>query len=319
MRATVATDDERHSRDATVDGCRTGDDPPLALARDRDTRGMAITGIHAVMYTRDAEADRTWLADVLGLESVDAGGGWLIFALPPAELAAHPVSTEGGDVALYLMCDSIETAMRELGEKGVGFDGELSDERWGRVIKIVLPSGARLGLYEPRHASPLLPAEHDEPFIVNVADAQATARPGQAIAIDFESEDTRWRDTGVNIMVMDPGQPNCLYHREPVQEDFLVLHGECVAIVDGQERPMRQWDFLHCPAGVEHVFVGAGDGPCAVLMIGSRRLDMAHYPVNQIAMKYGASVQTATDVPAEAYASWRTQPRSEVTNPWPLT
>jgi uncharacterized cupin superfamily protein len=159
----------------------------------------------------------------------------------------------------------------------------------------------------------------DKPFIVNVADAQATARPAQAIAIDFESADAPWPDTGVNIMVMQPGQPNCLYHREPVQEDFLVLHGECLAIVDGEERPMRQWDLLHCPAGIDHVFVGAGDRPCAVLMIGSRRRDEAHYPVNEVAAKYGAFVQTATDVPAEAYADWRTEPRTEVANPWPLT
>jgi len=159
----------------------------------------------------------------------------------------------------------------------------------------------------------------DKPFIVNVADAQATARPGRAIAVDFESADAPWPDTGVKIMIMQPGQPNCLYHSEPVQEDFLVLHGECLAIVDGEERPLRQWDFLHCPAGVEHVFVGAGDGPCAVLMIGSRRLDEAHYPVNEVAAKYGASAQTATDVPDEAYADWRNEARTEVTNPWPLT
>jgi uncharacterized cupin superfamily protein len=279
---------------------------------------MAITGVHAVLYTRDPEADRAWLADVLGLESVDAGGGWLIFALPPAELAAHAATGDGGDVELYLMCQDLETTMHDLRRKQVVFAGEVTDERWGRVTKVVMPSGAHLGLYEPRHASPLLPAEKDKAFIVNVADAQATARPGQAIAIDFESEDVRWRDTGVNIMVMHPGQPNCLYHREPVQEDFLVLHGECVAIVDGEERPMRQWDFLHCPAGVDHVFVGAGDGPCAVLMIGSRRLDEAYYPVDEVAAKYGASVQTATDVPSEAYAPLRTEPRTDVANPWPL-
>ena len=116
---------------------------------------MTITGIHAVLYTRDAEADRAWLTDVLGLESVDAGGGWLIFALPPAELAAHPASSEGGDVELYLMCDDIEATMQQLRDKGVAFDGSVTDQRWGRVTSIVLPSGATLGLYEPRHASPL--------------------------------------------------------------------------------------------------------------------------------------------------------------------
>jgi catechol 2,3-dioxygenase-like lactoylglutathione lyase family enzyme len=120
---------------------------------------MAITGVHAILYTRDAEADRAWFAGVLGLDSVDAGGGWIIFALPPAELAAHPASREGEDVELYMMCDSIETTMGELRDKGVVFDGPVTDQRWGLVTKIVLPSGARLGLYEPRHASPLLPAD----------------------------------------------------------------------------------------------------------------------------------------------------------------
>ena len=112
---------------------------------------MAITGVHAILYTRDAEADRAWLADVLGLESVDAGGGWLIFVLPPAELATHPASGEGGAVELYLMCDDLETTMENMRDKGVAFDGPVTDQRWGRVTKIGLPSGARLGLYEPRH------------------------------------------------------------------------------------------------------------------------------------------------------------------------
>jgi catechol 2,3-dioxygenase-like lactoylglutathione lyase family enzyme len=116
---------------------------------------MAITGVHAVLYTHEAQADRAWLTDVLGLESVDAGGGWLIFALPPAELAVHPASSEGGGVELYLMCDDIDGTMRELRDKGVAFDGSVADQPWGRVTKIVLPSGGRLGLYEPRHASPL--------------------------------------------------------------------------------------------------------------------------------------------------------------------
>jgi predicted enzyme related to lactoylglutathione lyase len=116
---------------------------------------MAITGVHAILYTRDAEADRAWLADVLGLESVDAGGGWLIFALPPAELAAHPASGEGSDIELYLMCDDLETTMQKMRAKGVAFDGPVTDQRWGRATRIVLPSGARLGLYEPRHATAL--------------------------------------------------------------------------------------------------------------------------------------------------------------------
>ncbi len=115
---------------------------------------------------------------------------------------------------------------------------------------------------------------------------------------------------------MEPGRPNCRYHSEPVQEDFLVLFGECLVILEGEERPLRQWDFVHCPAGTEHVFVGAGEGPSAVLMIGSRREDRAHYPVNDLAASYDASVKTPTDDPAEAYADWAVEPRGPVPNPW---
>jgi uncharacterized cupin superfamily protein len=158
----------------------------------------------------------------------------------------------------------------------------------------------------------------DEPLITNVADARAQSHSRRATILRLEPDDAPWPDTGVNIQIMQPGQPNCRYHSEPVQEDFLVLHGECIAIVDGEERPLRQWDFFHCPAGVPHVFVGAGDGPCAVLMIGSRHRDEAHYPVNEVAARYDASVTEATDDPAEAYADWRQEPRRPAPNPWPL-
>ena len=125
-----------------------------------------------------------------------------------------------------------------------------------------------------------------------------------------------WPDTGVNVQVMQPGEPAGRYHAEPVQEDFLVLYGECVAIVEDEERALRQWDFLHCPAGTAHAFVGAGVGPCAVLMIGSRRENASHYPVNATAAKYDGSVAQATDDPMEAYADWRAQgPDVPVPNP----
>jgi uncharacterized cupin superfamily protein len=162
-------------------------------------------------------------------------------------------------------------------------------------------------------------ARVDEPLIINVAEAKAFRHPRRATIIRFEPDAAPWPDTGVNIQIMQPGQPNCRYHSEPVQEDFLVLHGECIAIVEGEERPLRQWDLFHCPAGVDHVFVGAGDGPCAVLMIGSRRIDAAHYPVNEVAAKYDASVTKETDDPNEAYADWRREPRVPTENPWPLS
>lgn len=158
----------------------------------------------------------------------------------------------------------------------------------------------------------------DEPFVLNLADAKTFAHPYQSTVVQLEPEDDLWPDTGVNIQILRPGQPNCRYHREGVQEDFLVLYGECIAIVDGQERPLRRWDFFHCPAGVDHVFVGAGEGPCAMLMVGSRRRDEVHYPVNHVAAKYGASVEEATSDPAQAYADWRQEPWESVENPWPL-
>jgi uncharacterized cupin superfamily protein len=158
----------------------------------------------------------------------------------------------------------------------------------------------------------------DRPFVVNLGEARAIAHPRRATIIDLEPDGAPFADTGINVQIMQPGQPNCRYHSEPVQEDFLVLHGECTAILEGEERRLRQWDFLHCPAGTEHVFVGAGEGPCAVLMIGSRQRDEAHYPVNELAASYDASVAAPTDDPDEAYADWRKQPWRDAANPWPL-
>ena len=114
---------------------------------------MAITGVHTILYTADAAADRAFFADVLGLTSVDAGDGWLIFALPPAELAAHP--SDGSGYQLYLMCDDIEATVRELAAAGAEFSDGVTRQRWGRITTIKLPGGGRLGLYEPLHPSPL--------------------------------------------------------------------------------------------------------------------------------------------------------------------
>jgi catechol 2,3-dioxygenase-like lactoylglutathione lyase family enzyme len=115
-----------------------------------------ITGAHAVMFSRDADGLRAFLRDVLGFSGVDAGGGWLIFALPPAELAAHPSET-GGRHQLYLMCDDIEATVAQLEAKGVQFTRPVSDEGFGLMTAMKVPGGDELGLYEPRHASPLEP------------------------------------------------------------------------------------------------------------------------------------------------------------------
>jgi len=110
---------------------------------------MAIIGMHALMYSKKAEETRAFLRDVLGFRAVDAGHGWLIFAAPPAELAVHPAEGEEYH-ELYLMCDDIDATVAELRSKGIS-TREISEQRWGRVTQIVLPSGDELGLYEPRH------------------------------------------------------------------------------------------------------------------------------------------------------------------------
>jgi catechol 2,3-dioxygenase-like lactoylglutathione lyase family enzyme len=116
-----------------------------------------ITGTHVVLYTKDAQADRAFFRDVLGFKSVDAGDGWLIFALPPAEAALHPAE-HGERAELYLMCDNLKAEIAELVKKDVVFE-EPHKERWGIVTKIRLPSGGSLGLYQPSHPIAVGPAK----------------------------------------------------------------------------------------------------------------------------------------------------------------
>lgn len=109
-----------------------------------------INGSHVVLFSRDPEADRAFFADVLGQPHVDAGGGWLIFRLPPAELAMHPTEGPSGH-ELYFMCDDVEATVRELRAEGVEFTQGVSDEGWGRLTRFRLPGGGEVGMYEPRH------------------------------------------------------------------------------------------------------------------------------------------------------------------------
>ena len=109
-----------------------------------------IRGAHVILYSTDADADRVFLRDLLGLPQVDAGGGWLIMQLPPGEVAVHPAEASGA-AELYLVCDDVDTTAAELAERGVPLEGGVTDQGWGRLTSIRLPGGGRVGLYEARH------------------------------------------------------------------------------------------------------------------------------------------------------------------------
>lgn len=160
----------------------------------------------------------------------------------------------------------------------------------------------------------LVPSEHglvpegDGWFVLNARDAVWEESEVMGSGTGFESPEHRFPDYGVNIVVLEPGQPNCMYHGEAEQEDFLVLDGECLLLVEGEERPLQRWDFVHCPHWTEHVFVGAGDRACVILMIGGRRGKGVVYPVVDVALEHRAGVETETRDPEEAYAPFP---------PWP--
>ena len=160
-------------------------------------------------------------------------------------------------------------------------------------------------------------AETDGWFVVNVAEAAGMHTNRFGDACRFEVAAARFPEFGINVRVLEPGQPSCLYHRESAQEAFLVLSGECIAVVEEQERRMRTGDFLYTPSGTAHVIVGAGEGPCAVLMAGTRKNpEDLLYPVSEVAAKYGASVERETSDEGEAYAGIEAQAGPLGRVPW---
>jgi mannose-6-phosphate isomerase-like protein (cupin superfamily) len=168
--------------------------------------------------------------------------------------------------------------------------------------------------------APLVPAgsglapEGDGWFVVNARDARW--REGHFGGFtNFEGE-AHFPQLGINIGVLEPGQPACMYHGESNQENFLVLSGECLLLIEGQERPLKAWDFVHCPPWTEHVFVGAGAGPCAILAVGGRSGKDVIYPVNELALGHGAGVEAETRAPDEAYASFRPDVDAEYREDW---
>lgn len=146
-------------------------------------------------------------------------------------------------------------------------------------------------------------------FVVNVRDAAWLVNEKFAAAGIFEGESVQFAQLDYTIVVLQPRQPSGLYHAEANQEDFLVLTGECLLLVEAEERRLRAWDFVHCPPATEHIFVGAGDGPCVIFMVGARSAERSIvYPRSDVAVRHGAGVETETAMPAEAYApfpAWR--------------
>ena len=151
-------------------------------------------------------------------------------------------------------------------------------------------------------------------FVVNAREAAWLGQPDFGARCVFEAgtpvlrrrpdlEVRQFPQIGVTLAVVAPGRPSGLYHAESEQEDFLVLAGECLLLVEGEERRLEAWDFVHCPAWTEHVFVGAGSGPCVILAVGVRGDDeQLRYPVSELAQRYGGSVLEETQSGEEAYA-----------------
>jgi quercetin dioxygenase-like cupin family protein len=155
-------------------------------------------------------------------------------------------------------------------------------------------------------------------FILNLAEMGWETVPGGGTWCVFEAPDAPSETLGIGVHILPPGETPGFYHWESDQEGFLVLTGECLLVVEGQERRMGPWDYFHCPPGTAHITIGAGDEPCAILMVGTRSPDhTGHYPAEPAAARYGAAVAKATDSPREAYVE--RPPFTRVPSPWQST
>jgi uncharacterized cupin superfamily protein len=151
-------------------------------------------------------------------------------------------------------------------------------------------------------------------FVVNAREARWLKGHFGAYT-PFEG-DIKFPQLGINIGVLEPGQPSCWYHREDEQEDFLVLHGEALLLIEDQERPLKTWDFVHCPRWTNHVFVGAGDGPCAILAVGARTDGDIVYPVSEVALNHRAGVEHEATSGKDAYAGVPKNEDAEFDQAW---
>jgi uncharacterized cupin superfamily protein len=154
-------------------------------------------------------------------------------------------------------------------------------------------------------------------FILNLQEIAWATVPGGGTWCVFESPNARSETLGIGVHVLWPGDTPGYYHAESEQEGFLVLSGECIAVVEGEERRMRAWDYLHCPPGTAHITVGAGEGPCAILMVGARRPGAwTRYIPDAAAARHGAAVREESDSSREVYKD--RPPTEPARSPWPL-
>lgn len=141
-------------------------------------------------------------------------------------------------------------------------------------------------------------------FVLNAADALWAENDDFGLYTNWEGDARRFDQLGINVSVLRPGQPMCMYHGEGAQEDFLVLAGEGTLVIEGEERPLRAWDLVHCPAWTRHVLVAGGEEPMVVLAVGARTPDPSViYPRDEAALRHRAGVETETPLPREAYAA----------------
>lgn len=167
-------------------------------------------------------------------------------------------------------------------------------------------------------------------FVLNAREAEWRVWQGRGKWPRLEGAKAMFRQLGLGLTVLEPGEPLSMYHWESDQEDFLVLHGEALAIVEGEERPLRKWDFLHCPAGTKHSIVGAGNGPCIVFAVGARETtmyrtadgqlaptkDWGGYPVDEVALRHGAGVEQETSDKRTANPTFPERVSTRYRNGW---
>lgn len=302
-----------------------------------------------VLFVADPARSRAFYAALLGREPkleepgmcefLLAGGGSLglmpstgaaaLFgsAVPGAGETGTPPRSE-----LYLRLPDADAALARAESAGGKLALSMAERSWGEEVAYLTdPDGHVVGI--ARYAAdPMGPASaaHTEAevlateeglspkgpgwFVTNLKDARWFRNPRFGAFCSFEG-DARFQGFGTNVHLLDPGQPACLYHREDSQEGFLVLRGTCLVVIEGQERSLRAWDYVHCPAGTTHVFVGTGDEPCAILMIGRREaVGRLFYPQSELAAAHGASSEADTPDPRQAYAG--TAPSEPIPSPW---